>query len=381
MHGTSSEIKILIIDDAKTMRFTLDWMLKKDYHVHAAVDGYDGIDKYKEFKPDIILLDLNMPRLDGFGVLEHIRQKEGDQEIFIIILTAEESEGFEAKALNLGANDFLHKPINKVELLARVGVAERQVRLHHRLRTYLNRITREIDLIASLQSKLLPADDLHFQDRRVHSLYKPSGQASGDYFDYFPLSDTSLRVAVADVSGHGAGAAFIMAVVRTLFRSTQVDFLDLPSTLSRINNELIRILGEESDFITVFAADVDFKNNQLTYINAGHCPGMLKTDKSSVRALDPNHPLLGFFEIDFTPSVVPFTAESELLLYTDGFYEWEPTPGKIIEPEEFWDMAKELLLDTGDLFDKLLNRLAALAKDECVFRDDLTAVWITGAAS
>lgn len=372
----AKDIKILIVDDSITMRQTLEWILVKDYQVATAQDGVEAIEQYALFSPDIILLDINMPRLDGFGVVEHIRQEARDQDVFILMLTAEEHKSFKPRALNLGANDFLYKPFDRTELLARLGVAERQTRLTRQLRGFVEQKTRELELVANLQEKLLPQESPYFPGVQIHNVYLPSGQASGDYFDYFTVRVGTLRLIIADVSGHGARAAFLMAIVRTLFRFTKNHYMGLEETFSLINRHLYQIIGRESDFVTAFAADIHIDEGRMEYINCGHCPGMLKQPDDNVRLLHSQLPMLGFFELDFKSESVDFKDNAEMFLFTDGFFEWGLESDKLIELDDFLVFAEKILKSDGSFLDNLLQRLEELSSQKPVFRDDLTALWV-----
>jgi sigma-B regulation protein RsbU (phosphoserine phosphatase) len=371
------DVKILIVDDSTTMRQTLKLILERIYTVEDAEDGYVALEIYPSFKPDIILLDLNMPRIDGFGVIEHIRSVLNDQDVFILVLTAEDLESFKPRALNLGANDFLYKPFERTELIARVGVAERQIRLTRQLREYLRKASLELEMVASLQIRLLPRERLSFKGLHVNNLYLPSGLASGDYYDYFPVAENVLRCVTADVSGHGARAAFIMGIVRTLFRLATTAYLDLRQTMTLINEHLIDIVGEESDFVTVFAADIDVVEHRMVSLNCGHCPGMLLTPEGETVRLTPQTTFLGFFPMRFEQEEAPFPPGSQLFLYTDGFFEWELEPRRQFGLERFWALAEKSLKNTGTApLVNLMSAMAEAAQDKPRFTDDLTALLI-----
>lgn len=375
------DVKILIVDDSTTMRQTLKLILERIYTVEDAEDGYVALEIYPSFKPDIILLDLNMPRIDGFGVIEHIRSVFNDQDVFILVLTAEDLESFKPRALNLGANDFLYKPFERTELIARVGVAERQIRLTRQLREYLRKASLELEMVASLQSRLLPRTRPIFKGLHVNSLYLPSGLASGDYYDYFPVSENVLRCVVADVSGHGARAAFLMAIVRTLFRLATTAYLDLRQTMTLLNEHLIDIVGEENDFVTVFAADIDAAEHRIVSLNCGHCPGMLLTPEGETVRLTPQSSFLGFFPLRFELQETAFPPEAQLFLFTDGFFEWELTPGDQFGLTRFWALAEKTLKDSAPApLANLMSSMAETAQNAPRFKDDLTALLIrTGA--
>lgn len=385
-------LKILAVDDAESMRKLMGHVLKGCGEVRTAADGEEALAAYLSFAPDIVLLDLNMPRMGGLDVIERIRAHDADT--FIIVLTAEEGRQVKAKALGLGANDFLAKPPERVELLARLGVAERQVRLMRRLRETNTRLSHEMEAVAGLQERLLPTRTPYIPGVKVQGLYRPSGQASGDYYDYVPLGDDVLRVCIADVSGHGARAAFLMSAVRTLFRTTAEQRLSLEATLGLVNRHLGEMVGQEPDFVTLFAADIAFSDKWMEYINAGHCPGMAVSVDTTLSRLDPHMPLLGCFELDFTGRARRIEAPRELLLFTDGFYEWRLPDGggDVFGLEPFWDLATGALNrerphpedegrdghpsgDEGPLAG-LMRALEEAGAQAEAFRDDLTALWI-----
>lgn len=375
----SKDIAILVVEDSPTMRLSLELALTRQYTVLTAEDGDLGLAIYEKCKPDIILLDVILPGLDGFQILERVREK--DPETFIIMLTAEESVQLRPRALNQGANDFLYKPFDRTELLARVGVAERQVRLTRRLTRAMQASSREIEMLASLQARLLPRSSPRLPGVRVETLYRPSGLASGDYYDYFLVDDEILRLVVADVSGHGARAAFLMAIVRTLFRLSQHGPEPLEQTLNLVNSHLTEIIGDQNDFVTMFAADIDFSRKTMKYLSAGHCPAMLMDPEGNISRLDPAQPMLGFFAVDFTARVIPFDLGSGLFLYTDGFIDWTPGSGPVMDMERFWSMASDLMRRGGPLLDDIMAGLGATAKDIPGVRDDLTALWVRSGAT
>lgn len=371
-----SDVKILAIDDSSSIRQYLRWMLGDHYHLALAASGEEGLALYRRERPDVIILDMNMPGLDGLEVIRRLRQGERDEDVFIIVLTADDGRQAKTRALNGGANDFLIKPVDQDELLARLGVASRQVHLNRKLRQAYDAIAAEMDLVASLQRRLLPGASPRLAGVKIGSLYQPSGRASGDYFDFFPVGEGRLRCAVADVSGRGARAAFIMAIVRTLLRLTQRDYHDLPETLAMVNAQLCQILGKESDFVTIFAADIDLTRQTLEYVNAGHCPGVLRRAGGDAEILGATAPLLGFFDIDFQSRVLDLAGPARLLLYTDGFYEWECQPGEVFGVERFLDLAGRVLARGGPALDDVLAEITSAHGRQPLFRDDLTALWI-----
>lgn len=376
MSGAKNDVRILVVDDSSTVLRLLVYILGQCYTLQSATDGLQAIKAHGQFKPDIIILDMNMPVKSGIEVMEHVRQTAQDHEVQIIVLTAQDTMALKAKAFAAGANDFLAKPFDREELLARVGAAARQVTLTRRLRMAYERISREIDLVAGLQRRLLPDCQAPAGDTGVDCFYHPSGRASGDYYDFFNLPGGGVRVVMADVSGHGARAAFLMAVVRTLVRVSEIHYLGLAETFSLASHHLLSSIGEEPDFVSMFGADIAPDLSEITYINAGHCPAIL-WQGGKVEMLEPTASVLGFFSQKFKPVTVGVKKPAELFLYTDGWYEWRTPSGEIYGLESFQDLAREMMLSGRFSLANLLGELSGEAQAGPVFLDDVTALRVT----
>ena len=181
---------------------------------------------------------------------------------------------------------------------------------------------------------------------------------------------------MADVSGHGARAAFIMGIVRTLFRLSASSYVPLEKTVTLINEHLIDIIGTEDDFLTLFAADIDFSEGIISYINAGHCPGMVKRETGEIVRLEATTPLLGFFPAQPVVKELPFAQGSELFLFTDGLYDWKKSDGTLFTLEHLWELAVTALRTQPRFLEVLMEQLATAACCSEGFRDDRTALWV-----
>lgn len=247
------------------------------------------------------------------------------------------------------------------------------------LRAAHDRLSDELSLLAQLQHKLLPRDLPDLPGMSVTASHHPTGLGSGDACDYFPIPGRGLRAMVADVAGHGARAAFVMAMVQTLFRVTEDirtdEFrLDLADTILLINHRLRQIFVGERDFVTMFAAEVDRRRGRLAYVNAGHCPALLRAGGGITR-LDAMTPPLGFFELDLTPNRADMPVGSGLLLFTDGLYEWEMPGGGYLGLERFWDLASATVMEPGFTPGVLVERLLDMGWPPGR-HDDATILWL-----
>jgi phosphoserine phosphatase RsbU/P len=374
MKISETPISVMIVDDSPTVRYYLKSILEDTYEIHSCNDGVQAIQSYVRTRPEICLLDMNMPHMGGSEVIRHLRGELDDQDLYILVLTSDESSEKKSKALNEGANDYLVKPFDTLELLARISVAERQVRLTRNLRQAYATIYQEINEVAQLQRRLLPTTALCCSNMAVQSLYLPSTQASGDYFDYFSLPGGGVRVVMADVSGHGAKAAFIMSMVRTMVRFSDAQTQNLSALFTLINEQLRIFVGEEGDFVTLFAADIHADQNSMTYINAGHTPALLLQAKLSPRHLQATMPALGIFDVSPEMRTEGLGEHATLFLFTDGCFEWEVSPGQRLELEEFQQRVAPVVdqahVNLADLF------LHLGFGHNPPLQDDASALWV-----
>lgn len=374
MKTVETPISVMIVDDSQTVRFFLESILEDAYQIHSCHDGLQAIESYGRTRPEICLLDMNMPHMGGSEVIRHLRQELNDQDLYILVLTSDESSEKKSKALNEGANDYLVKPFDTLELLARIRVAERQVRLTRNLRQAYATIYQEINEVAQLQRRLLPTTELCCSDMAVQSLYLPSTQASGDYFDYFRLPGGGVRVVMADVSGHGAKAAFIMSMVRTMVRFSDAQTQNLSALFTLINEQLRIFVGEEGDFVTLFAADIHTDQDRMDYINAGHTPALLLRPELPPRHLRATMPALGIFAASPEMRTAELSDNATLFLFTDGCFEWEVSPGQRLDLEEFQHRVAPVV-------GKAEVKLAELFLDlgfgrNPPLQDDASALWV-----
>ncbi len=374
MQCSDAPVSVLIVDDSAMIRRYLHVVLQGQYRLTSAEDGVAALECYQNQRPEICLLDMNMPRMNGLETIRHLRRTVRDNDLFILVFTADDSSEQKTLALNEGANDYLVKPIDADELLARIGVAERQVRLTRNLRRAYAAIYREIEQVAQLQRRLLPTTSPLIPGLSVQSLYLPSTQASGDYFDYFALPDGGLRVVMADVSGHGARAAFIMSMVRTMVRFMDDQGRDLAGLFKLMNEQLQFFVGEEGDFVTLFAADISPDWGVMEYINAGHPPAMIILDGAAPRRLQAFMPALGVLPAKFHSETLFLGHTTLFFLFTDGCYEWETASGILNDLEAFWDGSAAVIGESDFVLKSLFTRLGW--PHEPRLRDDASALWV-----
>lgn len=372
----NSRPRILVVDDVAQNVRIMARILEKEYEVLVALNGSDAIEVLKKDNPpDLVLLDVLMPGMDGYQVCRKIKNDPDISNIPVIFVTAKSTSEDEAYGLSLGAVDYITKPLRIPVVRARVKNHLELLQVRRDAEEAKRKISREVESMYDLQRSIMPADPYQSGNLSVHGLYIPSGISSGDYFDYIPLEGGGVRCVVADVSGHGARASFIMAMVRTIFHFDDNRNLPLKVLAARLNRQLVQTVGNDGDFVTMFAIDIMPAAHQAAYINAGHCPGFLYNSEGFTE-IEPTAPLLGFSDEDVPDALLSLGKAYKLLLYTDGIYECTIKGADIFGYDRFRDLCQVLL--SGNKFDlkSLPEVVAGSASDIVGFDDDLTALYI-----
>ncbi len=270
--------RILIVDDDKDIRSLLSMHLKKSgYTVEQAVNGRSGLQQLEQFKPDLILLDLFMPVMDGFEMMIEVRKKFKRANLPIIVLSSQQEKKEWAKAIKKGANDFVPKPFDKTELLARIGTNLNVADLNNKLLIKSKELSEknmvlenEKKLAAEIQRHILPKE-FKFDAIEVEAFYKASMNLSGDFYDVFQVQDRIMFM-VGDVSGHGTTSALIMFAAKSLLHSLGKVNKPISEIIAMVNQLLCEMLGDSGHHLTLVFGMFNQKTEQLTVISAGHIP-------------------------------------------------------------------------------------------------------------
>jgi serine phosphatase RsbU (regulator of sigma subunit) len=212
-------------------------------------------------------------------------------------------------------------------------VAERTLELREKN----EQLEADIVLAREFQIALLPRENLGFPSGepgktsklRFHHIYQASGAVGGDFFDVFPLSETTVGVAICDVMGHGVRAALVTAIMRGLFEEFRTLAMEPGSFLTAVNRELSRLLGgtDTTMFVTACYLVIDLANQRISYANAGHpWPLHLRRETGAVQSLqqgtDRPGPALGLVkQMAYRTVESALAADDVMVLFTDGLFE------------------------------------------------------------
>jgi sigma-B regulation protein RsbU (phosphoserine phosphatase) len=378
--------KILIVDDDSLNIRVLEIPLKSKGHtVLKATSGQEALEQIALCQPDLILLDIQMPRMDGFEVCRRIRENEETQFVPIVMVTALKETEDRIKSIEVGADDFISKPVDYHEVLARVGsllrIKQYRDDLKHaneELEIHNTRLEKELQMAKEIQQILIP-QKRDLAGFRFFAHYVPEIDVGGDFFDLWEIGSGKLGVFISDVMGHGVSAAFVTVFIKTVVEEIRGGINDPGELLAMLNTRFDRLISSQLFmFATAFCAIIDLSKNTLSCANAGHpFPFLLKHHQGICEPIGDKDAGKG---LGLAPNSVykthqyPFDDLSRVFLYTDGVYEIKNRGG-----EEFnRDRLKSVLLQqvtepTPSLVDNVLASINQFS-DGSEKDDDMTLV-------
>src|SRR5215813_295455 len=227
---------ILVVDDSPVNLSVLVRILEgSSYRILVARSGKAALEIARRTQPDLILLDVAMPEMTGFEVCREIKQDATTVDTIVIFLSALGDVADKVSGLDLSAADYITKPFQSEEVLARVRGQLLRKQLERELRESRDFLAKELQSAGNMQKLLLPRTLPSIGSVKFAAHYRTSLHASGDYYDVFPLDAGRVGVFIADVSGHGARAGVIMAMVRTLLHSSCIPLNDPARALEHLS--------------------------------------------------------------------------------------------------------------------------------------------------
>jgi len=372
--------RVLVADDNELNRDLLSRRVRRLGHeVVLAEDGRQTLELLRAEPFDVVLLDIMMPNLNGYEVLEAVRVDEHLMHIPIIMISAVDDPESIARCIRLGAVDYLPKPFDPTILQARLGASLARKRLHDREQIYARSLQRELEIGREIQSHFLPESLPTPPGYELAARLRSARMVSGDFYDAFTLSGGETVVVVGDVCDKGVGAALFMALFRSLLRALAEQSegarwndrgrgrerrRDASSRDDAIRGNLLRTVTLANDYIagthsrsnmfaTVFFAILDTTTGLLYYVNAGHEPPAILTSGGLTR-LQPTGPALGLLpQLEFRVGEAALRPGEALFIWTDGVTEAQDAAGALFGE----DRLAELLVQGPGSADELIERV------------------------
>jgi sigma-B regulation protein RsbU (phosphoserine phosphatase) len=313
--------RILVVDDEPGMVRAVERVLADAHQVRGTRSSLQAVDIAAELDPDLAILDVRMPGLDGFELMERLKAAHPQLDVILMTGSVDELDAKLVRAIRGRAFYFLQKPFDREVLLTLV---ERCLELRwHRVANerHLTRLETELGEARAFQQGLLPAADAVVGPLALGCRYRPCSAMGGDLYDYAAVAPGRAALIMADVSGHGVSAAMLTGVVKSAFHASHADGFDPLAVVQRVSTSLAAFGAER--FVTLFAALVDRGGQSAHYVNAGHPPGLLWRGAGPALRLSSTGPLVSpaLAGCVWEREVVAIGAGDRLFLYTDGLLE------------------------------------------------------------
>ena len=320
---------------------------------------------------DLVLLDIMMPELDGYAVLERLREDKTLDRLPVIMISAVTEIESVVRCIEIGATDYLPKPFNAVLLRARVGATLEKKRLRDREQLWAKSLERELEIGREIQQSFLPEELPQPPDWEIEATFQPARQVAGDFYDAFPLAGGSrIGLVVADVCDKGVGAALFMALFRSLLRAfaerafagdVAEDGPRLLSTVVSTNDYIARTHGRSNMFATAFVAVLDPKTGSLVWVNAGHeAPVVSGPSRTPADRLPPTGPALGMMpDMAFSSRQTVLAPGETLFAYTDGVTDSKDRSGRFFTEDRLLDLVSKGAPSVKALLDAVETEVAS----------------------
>lgn len=361
-----AEETILVVDDDAAIRKLLLRVIGPPGHVcRDAADAVEALRIIREETPSLLLLDYDMPGMNGAEMLKQLRADE-DQDIAqvpTIMLTGHGGEESEVLCLEAGANDFVTKPINAAVLRARIDTQLRLRSMRQQLQQQNAELeawrrTLERDLAAAqlTQQSLIPQKAPTLAGWEVAACYKPVIQVGGDIYGWLRMRDNRMLFWMADATGHGASAALLTTLAKLLFHHGTVEHQTPGRIMQAVNSDFRAIFGGRS-FMTAMCVALDPEKGRINVVGAGHPPLIVSRNHGEAEFIPSSAPPLGLIEKGlFEEKVVDLARGDAFVLYTDGVYSASKETVHRLTPAELAAMLDPTAESAEALLQGMLNR-------------------------
>ncbi len=383
--------RILSADAEVQFRKTIvDYLEDSGFTMYEASAGEEALAVFRDKKPDLVLSSLAMTGLNGLTLLESIKRESPETPVVIVAESHATDDLIEA--LRLGAQDYVLKPVVNMTVLEhavcraleggrlvsenkkyRQELEAKNIQLAHSL----EQLKEDQEAGKSVQQQLLPKEEMTFSDYHFTHRVIPSLYLSGDFIDYFEISDDKIVFYIADVSGHGASSAFVTVLLKSFIEKMVLNFemgydefiLHPEKVLKLLSDEILKAkLGK---YLTMVYGVIDLTRNVLVYSIGGHCPNPLIWDGHKSGFLPGRGFAVGIFKgAEYEQYQYPLQESFGIAMFSDGIFE-------IMKGKDLAEKEKELLslMEKPDItVQQMLTELGV--RPETSYPDDISLVMV-----
>jgi serine phosphatase RsbU (regulator of sigma subunit) len=361
--------RILVADDDATSRKLLSRILASaGFACTQAPDGIEALKSLRDDPPSLLLLDFDMPGMDGAEVLKQLRRDSNAAiaQIPAIMLTGHGGEESEVLCLEAGADDFVTKPINQAVLRARIDT---QLRLrsmrsqlqkqNDELEAWRRNLERDLEAARLTQQSLIPQKPPVLPGWEIAACYQPVIQVGGDIYGWLRMADGRTLFWIADATGHGASAALLTTLAKLLFHHGTAEHHTPTAIMEAVNNDFRSIFGARS-FMTAMCVALDPVTGRATVVGAGHPPLLVARTGGRTESIPSSAPPLGLLErSEFIETDVDLEPGDAFFLYTDGIYGAGHDENPRLSSKRLEEMLQPLAESAQSLLNRVVDQAAA----------------------
>lgn len=323
-------MKILVADDIPENRLLLQILLKQMQHqVILACDGRQAVEAFLREEPDLVLMDIMMPEMNGLDAIRTIRTSSPERWVPIFVISALTDAEDVLDGLSAGADDYLQKPFNQAILTAKLKSVQRSVDMQRtliadalQLKHYRDQNEAEQEFLQNIFDRLIKQNDL--KDKHLQFWLQPAQRFSGDLICARRVGDQQVYFLLADSTGHGLAAALPNVLVNQAFQAMTKKCLPVPVIIREINRLLHGQMPPDR-FVALTLGKIDGDRKSVEIWNGGLPPALALDERGRpLHAFQSRHPFAGILNDDaFDDSCEAWhwQDECELILYSDGLTE------------------------------------------------------------
>lgn len=347
---TSEDSPILVVDDDRASRRLLTRTLTAaGYSCAEAESGEEALAFVRKHPPCLLLLDYDMPGLDGADVSKQIRADPSPAiaQIPTIMLTGHGGEESEVLCLQAGADDFVTKPIHPEVLRARIetqlrlrSMRDQLLKQNEELEAWRGNLEQDLEAAQRTQRSLIPAKPPELSGWEIAAFYRPVIQVGGDIYGWLRMRDGRMLFWIADATGHGAAAALLTTLAKLLFHHANAENDTPAAIMHAVDRDFRSILGARS-FMTAMCVALNLEEGDGRVVGAGHPPLLIARADGTAESIGSTSPPLGLIAAStFTESAIQLRLGDLFLLYTDGLYGVGESDDRRLAPAQ---LAQQLL--------------------------------------
>jgi serine phosphatase RsbU (regulator of sigma subunit) len=381
--GKKPTERILVADDDATSRKLLVRTLSRAGYSCAQVsDGIEALASLHAEPPSLLLLDFDMPGMDGAEVLRQLRQdaEPSIAQLPTIMLTGHGGEESEVLCLESGADDFVTKPINQAVLHARI---ETQLRLrsmriqlqqqNDELEAWRRNLERDLAAARLTQQSLIPQKPPVLPGWDIAACYRPVIQVGGDIYGWLRMADGRTLFWIADATGHRASATLLTTLAKLLFHHGSVEHNEPVGIMEAVNNDFRSTFGARS-FMTAMCVALDPTTGRASVVGAGHPPLLVARNGGRTEAIFSSAPPLGLLEqSEFLETNIDLEPGEAFFLYTDGLYGSGHDENPRLSSDRLGEMLQPMAANAQGLLTRVIEQ-TAMGDGGGVAPDDVAAV-------